>query len=396
MPPRGRPERKAEPRRTLDVGVSPGESPDADKNSTSAASASRPTKTHAQVLLEKKRARDRRAQQKQREKRVSVVSDLQSKNAKLEDELRELRHVCETLYQENQVLHSRQEDIRQSVLSWGRGAQPGTHLRRNGYGQVSSGGFPNLGNNAPSQPVNPGQSMSASMNRPQAPMDFADFVPQQPTLAFGAEPWTLRPAHEATDVLISEHFARILAHPGLVHACPESPNPLELLYGSRNNFLAQLLNQSSQRWPLGDPERLAAGLLTYRFLLWASHPTRARFAQLCDFQKPGVEQLSQSHHLFIDFICWPRLRANMIKHADLYDPVDAVTLLTCCQKVRWPWRKPFLLPNDNGDWHICPEFYSTMTRLDGWGLTDEYIQYLRQYPQLLEGIDVETLRYRFA
>jgi hypothetical protein len=392
--PRGRPAQVAEPRSRFDVGASPRDSPDADDDSTDAANANRPANTPAEARREKKRARDRRAQQKQRDKRVSVVSDLESKNAKLEDELRGLRHVCETLYQENQVLHSRQEDIRQSVLSWGRGAQS-THLRRNGYGQVSSGNFPSFGNNPPGQPFNPGQNLSASMNQ-QVSVDFANFIPQQSTPAFSPEPWTLRPAHEATDVLISEHFARILAHPDLVHACPDTPKPLDLLYGSRNNFLAQLLNQSSQRWPLGDPERLAAGLLTYRFLLWASHPTRSRFAQLVDFQKPGPEQLSQSHHFFIDFICWPQLRANMIKHASLYDPVDAMTLLTCCQKVRWPWRKPFLLPNDNGDWHICPEFYSTLTRLDGWGLTDEYIQYLRQYPQLLEGIDVETVRYQFA
>lgn len=36
-----------------------------------------------------------------------------------------------------------------------------------------------------------------------------------------------------------------------------------------------------------------------------------------------------------------------------------------------------------------------MTKLESWGLTDEYIAFLRKYPQLLEGIDIETIRYQF-
>lgn len=258
------------------------------------------------------------------------------------------------IYQENQVLHSRLEDIRQSVLSWGRGAGSTTQLRRDGYGHY--------GNNPASFGVAPQQQQMSTPNQAPAQMSsappnqtpaqraqdmnmdqqasFANFNPQDAP-SFGTEPWTLRPAHQAP-------FSRTLAHPDLVHACPDIPRPLDILHGTRSNFLAEQLNKSSQRWPLGEPERLAGGLLVYGFVVWASHSTRDCFAALCDFQRPVGEQLARPHHFFIDFIWWPRLRANMIKHADLYDPADAMALLTCCQKVRWPWREPLLLPSDDG------------------------------------------------
>ncbi|KAI4858636.1 hypothetical protein F4820DRAFT_442061 [Hypoxylon rubiginosum] len=67
--------------------------------------------------LIKKRARDRRAQQNLRDKRVAHIESLGQRITALETELQGLRQAYHALWQENEILRSRQEHIQHIVSS---------------------------------------------------------------------------------------------------------------------------------------------------------------------------------------------------------------------------------------------------------------------------------------
>lgn len=183
---------------------------------------------------------------------------------------------------------------------------------------------------------------------------------------------------------MTNRFSTWLRRPDLARASPESPQPLELLFGSKKNFLANTIYEAIQQWPCREVERLALGWLTYHMIKWMVQPSEERFERLPAFQRPTMEQLCHPHPHYIDFLFWPKLRANIVKHPGVYDNLDVVGMTTCCLKVRWPWNAPYLEPDDDNQFVLKPEFYNTITTLDGWGLTKEFLD---RFPLLVEGLD---------
>jgi Domain of unknown function (DUF3425) len=179
-------------------------------------------------------------------------------------------------------------------------------------------------------------------------------------------------------------------NPRLARSCPELPRPLELLYGSKQNPLVNLIHNRARNRSVLDPERLAYGWLTYLYVKWISDPTEARYERLPDFMKPVPEQLKYPHISTLGGLVWPKMRANLMPRQHLYDMTRLVSLMACCVKVRWPWGQNILCPTDTAEYTIRQEFYETFMSLDGWGLTNEF---LREYPELLEGQDYESIHY---
>ena len=48
--------------------------------------------------------------------------------------------------------------------------------------------------------------------------------------------------------------------------------------------------------------------------------------------------------------------------------------------------------DNEGTFVLKKEFYDTFMSVEGWGLTGEF---MRAYPELMEGLDVDTIRYTF-
>ncbi|KAI1411112.1 hypothetical protein F5Y13DRAFT_66914 [Hypoxylon sp. FL1857] len=347
--------------------------------------------------LVKKRARDRRAQQNLRDKRVAHVEALERRIIALDGELQSLRQVCSGLRRENEILRDRQEHVRRIVASWTRHTPP----------QCDS-------DNAIASPILESVEVSSPFNTTRPGIGFDDDRDTSSTYSTGhqtspgtsATPvsrpclrplgeltplqWNLIPVHIDSTSFMTNCFDLAFGNPDLVRASPDTPQPIDILYGSKNNFLANILHDATRRWPCRDPERLACGWLSYHMIKWMLEPSEERFSRLHGFQKPIPEQLYHPHAFFADFMIWPRLRVNLIKKQHTYDREDLVGMLTCCLKVRWPWNKPFIIPADDGQLVIRPEFYNTFTKPEGWGLTREF---LNQYPDLMTGLDTVSIHY---
>ncbi|KAI1372286.1 hypothetical protein F4677DRAFT_270157 [Hypoxylon crocopeplum] len=354
--------------------------------------------------LVKKRARDRRAQQNLRNKRVAYVETLELRTAALETELQSLQRTCYSLRQENEILRGRQEYVQHIVASW-------TPHESECLGSNSTDVNSILGRvNVTSPPggIHPGLDTDDGGGASSRSPSTCHQTPPESRVAPAAEAlqhiprplgdltlprWSLTPAHVEGDLIFTDCFTKCLRRPDLVRASPETPQPIDFLYGSKTNFLANTLHDTTRRWPCRDPERLATGWLIYHLIRWMIDPSEARFSRLHDFQKPVPEQLCQPHPYFVDFALWPKFRSNLVTLRDTYILQDVVGMLSCCLRVRWPWNKAFLEPDDNGRLVLRADFYNTFTRLEGWGLTEEFID---RFPSLVAGLDPASIRYDFV
>jgi len=180
------------------------------------------------------------------------------------------------------------------------------------------------------------------------------------------------------------------AHIQAVLDAPDEPSPLDLLFGSPHNPLANLLQTNVKKWYSGDPERLAIGWLTYLHIKWRMQPTFERFLRLPDCLKPTLEQTRLPHPGCLDMIFWKKLRLNLLKNYNKYD-MDAVIRLYCrCLKLRWSREEEVLVPGQADGHVVRPDFLERFMCEDGWGLRDMFI---REYPELFEGLDLQKVVY---
>jgi hypothetical protein len=353
------------------------------------------------LSLQKKRARDRRAQQTLRNKKNGQISQLQSQVAASEDlavhyevRVQKLQQLCESLRQANEMLIAKQNCVSSFIHSWEcLPAPPDTSSTC----LTSSGNF----QHSQSQVLSPGSSASSSTSTLTSPFGLPvpgntrgilttpNSIPPA-TASSSPDPplWSLTPR-----LMMSEDAdlnALWVGNPQLARSCPELPRPLELLYGSKQNPLVNLIHNRARNRSVLDPERLAYGWLTYLYVKWMSDPTEARYTRLPDFMKPVPEQLKYPHISTLGGLVWPKMRANLMPRQHLYDMSRLVSLMACCVKVRWPWGQNILCPTDSAEYTIRQEFYDTFMSLEGWGLTEEF---LREYPELLEGQDYESVHY---
>jgi len=351
--------------------------------------------------LSKKRARDRRAQQNLRKKRDAHVHALQQRIADLENELQSFRQGWYSLRRENELLKSRQAAITRLATSWAVPplSQAGSPATTFSNTVAEASGLLALGTHGAalescSSPQTPTPNPHDSLTPPIPCAQLIEPAPLRPQVIrdLTCPRWELTPAHAEDDVVLTDFFGMWLKSLDMARRSPEFPRPVELLYGSKTNVLAQIVHSATRHWPCRDPERLAAGWLTYRMARWIAQPSEYRFSLLREFQHPVSEQLCSPHPHYIDYVMWPRLRANMIKHQHAYDPHDVVGLLTCCMKVRWHWNEPIIVPDDDGELVLRPEFREKFTNISGWGLTKEFFE---RFPLLCQDLGEPSIRYDF-
>ncbi|KAI1118052.1 hypothetical protein F5Y14DRAFT_296193 [Nemania sp. NC0429] len=342
--------------------------------------------------LVKKRARDRRAQHNLRKKRDAHVHALEQRIADLERELDGLRQGFYGLHSENETLRNRQFLIRRLVTSWTDPVPvsviPSESLTPNTTPSTADANIPTHADDGGAASPLPGSPPAgAKETRPTT-------RPQRKTIEDLTSPrWSITPFHLDSDLTWSSLASVCIGNPKLVYSSPDEPKPLELLYGSKTNLLAHAVSSTTNQWRCRDPERVAAGWLAYRLIKWSLQPSEHRFSLLEDFQRPVSEQLCQAHPYFVDYVVWPRLRINLIKTLHVYDPRDVMGMLSCCMKVRWPWNETFLEPGENGEYVLRASFRETFLRLDGWGITREFLE---RFPLLAQDLDVNSILYNFV
>lgn len=181
-----------------------------------------------------------------------------------------------------------------------------------------------------------------------------------------------------------------LAFPHAVAAAPESPDPEDLLFGSRKNFLANEIHKGLRKARVAETERLAMGWLLYVFSKWRILPSQENYERLPSFFRPSPRQVREPHPASFDTILFPELRHNLMDNIDNPNLEQALDLLACCIKVRWTWGQEILQTNNDNTRVIRDDFYQTFNRLDGWGITLDFIQL---YPDFLGGFDLDDIVY---
>ncbi|KAF7620765.1 hypothetical protein F9C07_7572 [Aspergillus flavus] len=358
--------------------------------------------------IDKKRARDRRAQQKLRADRLNHTHSLEANIVLLEQQCKAYEKEIQELQTENEALQSAQQRIREVVCTSEldnnetlancdgrppksakvRSAIPHVCLHHTAQYPTVSGhpsGFFGYPQNESAPPI--GSKVQSSNGTPLSP---AKFTGLNPVCDLDLSLWSRLPLNFAQEPHISENLYSCFNRPDLVQASPDEPSPVELLYGSSQNFLADRIHKATRFWPICDPEHLASGLLTYNMIKWLTRPSQESFGRLLGFQRPINDQLQRPHPRCIDFVMWPVLRANLVKTFHKYDLKLVFAAFTCSLRIRWPWGKSFLEPDVTNSLRVHKEFYDTFTKIEGWGLSDEF---QTQYPELLVGMDIGTLNY---
>ncbi|KAL4919606.1 hypothetical protein BDW62DRAFT_216767 [Aspergillus aurantiobrunneus] len=366
---------------------------------------------------EKKRLRDRRGQKKLREKRDSYIQSLERQVASCKqhhgtDRTGQLISIVNQLYRENQALRARHERLRALLMDDTALSNPplsmrdierttfsGPDTRCAGLYQeptvsLPPDGLPTEGDGHSSQLQAIEQQTAISAQVEEYP---SATVPNPLQAGYELPPgsaWYLLPMSttEANQRALPGTWSWF-EHLDLVAACPTKPSPLDLLHGTRRNFLADEIHRSLRCRAIRDAECLALGWLLYNFSKWLATPDPTSFARLSPFQRPIAAQFQRDHPRAIDMVVWPQVRANLMKSWTTYDFVDLTGYMSCCTKLRWPWGKPILERDANDDLQMRQDYLDTFTNETAWGLTSEFIE---RYPDVLQGMDVEAVRFQLS
>jgi hypothetical protein len=238
--------------------------------------------------------------------------------------------------------------------------------------------------NLPADSASSATSLSLGTTTPAA--DPALHLAQSPV----SPRWALLPFSDGADPDFVAQTISWYTHLDLIAECPMEPSPLDLLYGTQTNYLANIIYQRLRKYPTRDPERLALGWIIYLFAKWRACPTPESFINLPSNMWPVREQMNTPHESCCDEVLWPQLRVNMIRKLDKPKIQESFSYLSCCMKVRWPWGEEVLCRNEANELLVRPEFKAVFMSLEGWGMTLEFMQ---RFPELVEHMDCNTILY---
>lgn len=353
---------------------------------------------------QKKRDRDRRAQQNLRDKKLRHTVKLEAQVAHCEQYhndigVQNLLGTIDSLRKKNEALVARQKALRSLIGSWDETLED-TGSSNSPLGQDTSNehtarsvpqALEPLGN---SEILSIAGNLEYSIPSSSSPGSLTQ-VPGVYSIEL-ASPWNELPLCSDNPTRVQSLTVPWLAYPDLVAQCPDTPeSPLDLLYGSKTNMLANMIHTTIERRPVRDPERLAMGWMAYHFSKWILEPSPRTFARLPRFLRPFKEQFEVEHPIAISLVPYPKLRSNLINQWPLYENNrdDLFGLLACSIKIRWPWGMKILDRDENNEIRIKPAFYQTIMKEEGWGLMQEF---MKKYPHLMAGIETDHLVFKIT
>jgi len=356
-----------------------------------------------QSSAEKKRNRDRRAQQNLRDKKLRYTNKLEAQVAHCEQHhndtgVQELLGIIDSLRRQNECLVARQRSLRLLISSWDEKQQVSDDLSPNQPKTL----------NTTSEQID-----HSLLQTTYPPLETADssnkdnyltyhVAPSTPTIPSQQTPGAIHPISINSPwnelPLYSDKFTSIqtvslpwLVHPTEITKCPDTPeSPLDILYGSKTNLLANMIHIAMERRPIRDPERLAMGWITYHFTKWIIEPSPKTYANIAPFLRPFQEQFEIKHPIAVCCVPYRGVRANLIRQWSLYEENrdGLFGMFACCIKVRWPWGVKILDRDEDNILRIKPAFLETFMREEGWGLTQEFIN---THPNLMIGMDLDSV-----
>lgn len=349
---------------------------------------------------ERKRQRDRRAQQNLRDKKLRYQTNLEEKVAHCEQfhneqAVQRLLEVITGLRKQNENYASRQEALKSLVGSWEEEPrqEPGKANLWLSQNSISSPENTCTLETLASMMANgsaPARN-TAPVTTPETPVHVmtCQSVPSDRPL------WNRIPLYTDDFSDMKKVSVPWFAFPEQIAACPDSPSPLDILYGSKTNSLANMIHLALERRPIRDPERLAMGWSVYHFSRWAASPSPESYARVPPYLRPTEEQLTIPHPFALGGVPWPKIRSNMIHQWHLHD-MDRDSLfgmLACCVKIRWPWGVKILERTDDNELRMKPAFYEIFMKEDGWGITPEFME---RFPELMTGVDVDSIIFKIS
>ncbi|KAJ5688756.1 hypothetical protein N7462_003148 [Penicillium macrosclerotiorum] len=320
--------------------------------------------------IAKKRARDRRAQQTLRDKKLRYTAELEAQVAHCEkyhneEGVKGLLDSIEALRRQNDTLVARQTSLSSLIRSWEEAEVTGFSIASTIPSfQASTSPSP--------QAIHLAQSLDPKTLWDKLPLYYDNFARPQSVSC----PW--------------------FAYPSQIARSPDSPeSPLDILYGSKTNPLAAMIHEAIERRPIRDPERLAMGWIAYHFTKWIITPSPDAYERLPLFLRPTQEQFQCKHPLALSCCPWPKMRSNLICQWSRYENCrdEIFGLFACCVKIRWPWGVKILERNEKNELCLKESFYEIFMKEEGWGITQEFIN---KYPNLVAGMDVDSLVYNIT
>ncbi|KAJ6111217.1 hypothetical protein N7486_003452 [Penicillium sp. IBT 16267x] len=348
---------------------------------------------------ERKRIRDRRSQKTLRAKKENYTAQLEARVAHCEQHhtdqgVQQLLGIIKSLRNQNEILVARQKALKSMVNSWDdRIEDTGACNLWMNQGMTDKAFEPtvsltqsNLSGSAPQSVEEPSPDVNTPSISISSPLPPSSARPQ----------WNQLPLYADDFSNLKTVSCPWFFHIEQIMNCPDTPaSPLDILYGSKTNPLANMIHRALERRPIREPERLAMGWIAYHFSRWIVAPSPKTFAALPLGLQPIEEQLQIKHPLALSCIPWPKVRSNMIRQWLLYDNdrEGLFGMLACCIKIRWPWGVKILERNERDELCIKPAFYEIFMKEEGWGVTPEF---LSKYPSLTDGVDLNSLIFNMT
>ncbi|KAJ5648882.1 uncharacterized protein N7484_002605 [Penicillium longicatenatum] len=348
---------------------------------------------------ERKRIRDRRSQKNLRAKKENYTAQLEAQVAHCEQHhtdqgVQQLLGIIKSLRNQNEILVARQKTLKSMVNSWDdRIEDTGAYNVWMTQGVNDKAFEPSV----PPNQYNPSASTPQSVEEYSPDVKTSSIPISSPSLPCSARPqWNRLPLYADDFSNLKTVSCPWFFHMEQIMDCPDTPaSPLEILYGSKTNPLANMIHKALERRPIREPERLAMGWVAYHFSRWILAPSPKTFASLPSNLNPVEEQFQIKHPLALSCIPWPKVRSNMIRQWLLYDNdrEGLFGMLACCIKIRWPWGVKILERDENDELCIKPAFYDIFMSEEGWGITPEF---LSKYPSLTDGVDLNSLVFNMT
>lgn len=100
--------------------------------------------------------------------------------------------------------------------------------------------------------------------------------------------------------------------------------------------------------------------------------------------RPTTTQLLIPHAEGADYVIWPQMRENFIKHGKKYVDEAISGLLFCTWRIRGTPNVNFIVRGEDGEVEIDPDFLAKISTPEGWVLLERF---WIEYPELVEGLD---------
>jgi hypothetical protein len=83
-------------------------------------------------------------------------------------------------------------------------------------------------------------------------------------------------------------------------------------------------------------------------------------------------QLTQEHHLSFDFLMWPQIRDNLIRHGSKYELEGVMGLMCCTLRLRGSFGADFIYRCNGDEPQVSDDFYRQIFDTSNWGILSRF------------------------